>query len=128
VVSQNNSKNVLEVLGFTQHYFELPIVRLPNIKDKTVYQVDLPYPLEAGGSIHIRILELHKNRLIPKPHSLPLGTVRSLCLLAARKNKRLSSSIPSAPSPNIPSYPKTSSSPSPSFSASNTLQRRVARR
>jgi oligosaccharyltransferase complex subunit alpha (ribophorin I) len=75
MVNGNYSKNLFEVLAFTKGYLELPISF--EKKDETgslVYKVDLPYSIEVGSKVEIHILELYKNRLLPKPEKLPLSS------------------------------------------------------
>ena len=77
LVHSNYTNKLIEVLAFTPGYVELIIAKLPSSvgNNSASYQVDLPYAMQVGAKMSIRVLELYKNRLVPKPEKLPLSSV-----------------------------------------------------
>lgn len=73
------TKNLFEVLAFTKGFLELPIsFEKVGENNASVYKIDLPYAMEVGGKYELQILELYKNRLIPKPEKLALSSDEQL--------------------------------------------------
>lgn len=75
MVHGNYSKNLFEILAFSKGYIELPIsLEKTDSTNSLVYTVELPYFIDVGSKMQIHILELHKDRLSPKPDKIPLGS------------------------------------------------------
>ena len=94
LVHKNYTDKLMEVLAFTPGYVELPIAKQSSSvgNNSDAYKVELPYAMQVGAKMKIRVLELYKSRLAPKPEKLPLSYV-FITHHTVRKNKRLNSLI-----------------------------------
>ncbi len=74
-VHPGHSAQLIDVLAFTKEFSELPLAK--EVKENsTIYSVDLPALLPVGQKVSVKVLELYKNRLVPKPPKLALSSVR----------------------------------------------------
>ena len=76
-IDPKNVDYLIDALAFTKDYAELPIMKEPNT---TGFAVDLSTSLQVGKKVTIKVLELYKNRLVPKPARLALSSVFALCI------------------------------------------------